>query len=82
MSKRITDFILRDVSNKNESKKAAVATRLCCLIMLLYTCLFMGISFVGGSTSGGIIVAAMAIGYIFFYVDDLWKGYSISQCDI
>lgn len=64
MSKKLTDFILRDVINKNESKRAAVATRLCCLIMLFYSCVFMGISFVGGSTSGGIIVAAMAIGYI------------------
>lgn len=65
MSKKLTDFILRDVINKNESKRAAVATRLCCLIMLFYSCVFMGISFVDGSMSGGIIVAIMAIGYLF-----------------
>lgn len=62
---KLAGFILKDVSNRNELKKTAVATRVCCLLMIAYLSTFIIVASVGGGISGALILGLIIVGYIF-----------------
>jgi len=62
---KLASFILKDVSNKNELKKTAVATRVCCLLMIAYLLIFLIYACIDGGRSGALILGLIIAGYIF-----------------
>lgn len=62
---KLKDFIFKDVSNRNELKKTAVATRVCCLLMIVYLLIFLVAAYIDGSTSGALILGLIIAGYVF-----------------
>lgn len=60
----IFGLLFRDIADKNELKKTAVATRCCCLLMVIYSVIFAVTSLLAGSLHGIVVVLIMAAGYI------------------
>ncbi len=65
---RVLDFLLKDVKNKNELKKTAVATRFCCILMTLYLIVFGVVAVYENSLLALLIMGLFVAGYIISFV--------------
>lgn len=62
--KGLFGLLLRDIRDKNELKKTAVATRCCCLLMIIYSVIFSITSFMAGSVHGIVVISLILLGHI------------------
>lgn len=67
--KALIQLFFKDIIDKNELKKTAVATRCCCALMVLYLVIFSVITLTHGSVWGSAKLVVMIAGYIIaFYM--------------
>ncbi len=62
--KTIASILFKDIIDKNELKKTAVATRCCCGLMIIYAVVFAILSGIDGSIHGSIVVCSLIVGYL------------------